>query len=220
MSGDIDLFRMFQRLWGGAWEKRSEALSDHEGPISFAHAHATGGIYGYRLSSLFELSCREEESPIYESRMCYTMQYRLDLKMVLETLLRHQLSGTLKSEVSAGPIEITIVLGKMTSCRFASYTGEDALQAVAKLGVLSWNFILASPTPTLTPFSPSPRVPIPTRTANNIPLSSLPRFVMRVYACIDGRASAQKIAGILNVPLERVEDALIQLQAHNLITFS
>jgi hypothetical protein len=174
------------------------------------------------------------------------VQYQLDIQLLLQTLMKRRSSGVITATVAAGPIEMVLEQGNIISCRFANLSGQEALQATMQLGVVLWTFTLQSQRETPSsafaqnahfqsrpqksgPFRPSEtmdrpfpfsRTVIPQRTMMSVDTITMPRGVLLVYACIDGKTTVAEIAQRSAQPIPIVMHVLQYLYTQNFITLT
>ncbi len=162
--------------------------------------------------------------------------YNLDLEMMLSTLARRQLSGSLTADIPRGRvgrdvahIEIIVDNGKIISCLLQSeqnrFVGASAIQMIVQLGVVPWTFAVATKQPSMEITQPSvpaifvPQARIPRRLVvlQAAELAQLPRTHFHVYAYIDGQRTVEEIARLLRVGPKRIESILFDLQRWQVI---
>ena len=163
--------------------------------------------------------------------------YQLDLKTMVSLLQAHVHTGLLRAELPAGVLEheetcvvtITVVKGLLVSYaitdkeNFPSVTGEQALDALANVGLLNWTLTLQLSSSLLPPLSSQ----VSARGRNAIPrrlcepqsaqLRILTRTQRLVFSLINGKNSVTYIAYLLALSLTRVEQTVRELYQMKLL---
>lgn len=168
--------------------------------------------------------------------------YNIDLATLLQLLQEFRRSVSISAQLPSGAlslkeqcqVKIELVEGKIMSCRIENnngqvrISGDDALQALYRLGTINWKLQEQIETPKrLTEASPTslldPSAIIPQRLARveQITLNRLSRKHRRVFVLIDGERSVAKIASMLSVTLPNTKEVMVilrELEAMRLIT--
>jgi hypothetical protein len=164
--------------------------------------------------------------------------YNLDFSTIIQIMQVHQQTGLLHAEVPAKVagaggacyIEVSVITGTITSCA-ATYTNgrqlleKEAFHEITRLGRLRWTFTprmeAAATQPASNTYSlaeaHSPS--LPQRIASLVPqeMRSWPRIHRLVFALADGTKSSEKIAEILSISPDIINEVLYDLQERQLI---
>jgi len=163
--------------------------------------------------------------------------YQLDLKTMVSLLQVHAHTGLLRAQLPANVLEhketcvvtITVVKGLLVSCAitdeesFPYVTGEQALNALTRVGYLNWTLTLQLSSSLL----PPPSSQASGRGRNAIPrrlvepkaaqLRILTRTQRLVFSLINGKNSVTYIAYLLALSSTRVEQTVRELYQMKLL---
>ena len=168
--------------------------------------------------------------------------YKFDLTTMLQILSRLRQNGILRTELQDTRnvaekfvAQLDIVEGKAISCYIKNGNGQiifsdhEALRVLYGLGPLEWillprqDMIISVPRPQLPPQIPLLALPPPASARSSVPrrtvlveqrqMISWPRRHRMVYVLIDGKKSIDRIAEILSLPINVVEDIIRDLQS-------
>ena len=172
--------------------------------------------------------------------------YKMELRMLLRLIYEFHRTGQLVAILPPTFLEneehcrawLEVMNGQLLSCCVKNakgqelFTGGQAMQTIQQAGVLDWN-LHERPRPLRSsasdgagaPVAPPPPADlalVPRRLieVNQAMLNSWPRLYRRVYVLVDGRSSVQKIATMLSLfpqGLEQVQAALADLRTKGLI---
>ena len=165
--------------------------------------------------------------------------YKLDVVALLQMLQEFQQNATLQTEIQSVPgakgrfqVHLYLFQGKVASSFIIDSNGktvlfgDSALQWLRRQGTLNWTLTLQQ-TATLYPVQNAPSLPassaphvfIPRRIAQvtQEQMSQWPRKYRTVFVLIDGRKSAEQIAGLLSLSTSEVERVLYDLQLNKFV---
>jgi len=173
--------------------------------------------------------------------------YTLNFETIKQMMQAYQQTGLLVAEVPSGVgrlrepcrIEVNVVSGLISSCAIVGssgryLTGKEAIQELSRLGRLNWTFTphkeeIVTPrqeeivTPQLKPRDSvsGEGYLLPRRIVylEQSQMRNFPRLHRAVFALADGTKHTAKIAEILSVPPNIVENALSDLRAMGVIAF-
>jgi hypothetical protein len=174
--------------------------------------------------------------------------YKFDLTTTLQILSRLRQNAILRTELQDTRnltekfvAQLDIIEGKAVSCYIKNRHGQiifsdlEALRILYGLGPLEWSLAprqdvtIAIPKPLLLPKPALLALPPPASTRSPVPrrivlvdqeqMISWPRRHRMVYVLIDGQKSIDRIAAMLSLPVNVVEDIIRDLQSIDVATW-
>ncbi len=180
-----------------------------------------------------------------EWEIVVVMHYQLDIGSLLGIFSTQPIDWMLESQAPTYYIRITLLHGKIASCLFrqeedkVTLEGETALQAIHRLGRISWTVTRVPPgqdsSTTVTEASPSrtnsrplvsgpssvmynPYLAVPAKTALLLDVTRFPRLIQHIFFLVDGQKNVQQIAQLVGRTPEEVLGVLQRMREGGMIT--